>query len=192
MQAKKRPGGRSALVRTAIFQAAQELFTPGEPLPTLAQIALRAGVQKTTVYRRWSTVEALLHEALADRPRQAIPIPDTGSLREDLRALARAGHRYQNSDEGRSALNLLLGLPDAHKQIYWAGRYPHLRTIYERAISRGEIAPDTDVDLYVDINTAVPYFSLWAKGQEMPLARRYDVIEAIMRALGALRPPVQS
>ena len=78
MQEKKRPGGRSALVRASIFRAAQELFTPGEPLPTLAQIALRAGVQKTTVYRRWPTVEALLHEALADRPRRAIPVPDTG------------------------------------------------------------------------------------------------------------------
>jgi len=185
MQAKKRTGGRSALVRAAIFQAAQELFRPGEPLPTLAQIALRAGVQKTTIYRRWETVEALLHEALADRPRREIPIPDTGSLREDLRALATAGHRYQSSDEGRSALDLLLRLPDAHKQIYWNGRYPHLRTTFERAIARGEIAPETDIDLYVDINTAIPYFCLWAKGQPMPLARRFDVIEVILAALQA-------
>ena len=171
------------MIRAAIFQAAQELFTPGQPLPTLAQIALRAGVQKTTVYRRWATVEALLHEALADRPRREIPIPDTGSLRGDLRALATAGHRFQSSNEGKSALNLLLHLPDAHKQTYWSGRYPHLRTIYERAIARGEIAPETDIDLYVDINTAVPYFSLWAKGQTMPLARRFDVIEVILAAL---------
>lgn len=184
MQEKRtRPGGRAAEVRAAIFQAAEELYTPGEPLPTLAQIALRAGVQKTTVYRRWPTVEALLYEALAERPRRGIPVPDTGSLREDLRALARASNRYLNSDEGRSLLALLLRLPDEAKQAYWAARYPELRTIYERAIARGEIAPDTNIDLYLDVFSAPSYFSLWAKGAPLPLERKYEVIELILASL---------
>lgn len=185
MQEKKtRPGGRAALVRSAVFEAARELYTPGEPLPTLAQIALQAGVQKTTVYRRWSSVEALLHEAFADQPRRNIPVPDTGSLREDLRALVRASDRYLKSDEGRGLLTVLLGLPDEQKQAYWAQRYPDLRKIYERAIARGEIPADTDVDLCIDVLSASSYFSLWAKGEPLPLARKYDVIELILAALG--------
>lgn len=184
---KKRPGGRSSLVRSTVFDAARELFVPGEPLPTLAQVALRAGVQKTTVYRRWPNVEALLHEALAELPRRNMPVPDTGSLREDLRALARASHRYLNSDEGRGMLGVLLRLPDAEKKAYWARRYPELRSIYERAIERGEIAADTDIDLCLDVSASVSYFSLWAKGESLTLARKYDVIELILAALRARR-----
>ena len=184
MQEKKtRSGGRSAVVRAAIFDAARELYVPGEPLPTLAQIALQAGVQKTTVYRRWPNVQALLHEAFAEQPRRGIPVPDTGSLREDLRALARASHRYLNSDEGRSMLAVLLHLPDAEKRAYWAGRYPDLRRMYERAIARGEIPAKTDIDLYLDVFSASSYFSLWAKGEPITLARKYDVIEVILAAL---------
>lgn len=181
---KRRPGGRAAIVRAAIFDAARELYSPGEPLPTLAQIAAHAGVQKTTVYRRWPNVEALFHEAMTDRPRRGIPVPDTGSLREDLRALARASHRYLNSDEGRSMLAVLQRLPDAEKQAYWAGRYPALRTIYERAIARNEIAADTDVDLCLDVFSSISYFSLWAKGEPLALKRKYAVIELILAALG--------
>lgn len=184
MQEKKtRPGGRSATVRASIFEAARELYVPGEPLPTLAQVALRAGVQKTTVYRRWPSVEALLHEALAERPRRGIPVPDTGSLREDLRALARASHRYLNSEEGESMLAVLLRLPASEKQAYWAVRYPDLRAMYERAIARGEIAEGTDIELCLDVFSAPTYFWLWAKGEPIPLARKYAVIELLLAAL---------
>ncbi|MEO7041300.1 MAG: TetR/AcrR family transcriptional regulator [Gemmatimonadaceae bacterium] len=180
---KRRPGGRSAAVRDAVFAAARALFVPGEGLPTLAKIALDANVQKSTVYRRWPTVEALLHEAHADQPQRAIPIPDTGSLREDLRALARSSHRYLSSPEGRGLRAVLLNLPDAEKQAYWAQRYPKLRVIYARAIERGEITGDTDVDLYLDVFNASSYFALWGKGELLPLSRKYQLIELLLRSL---------
>ena len=57
---------------------------------TFVSIAQRSGVHKTTVYRRWATKEALVADALRERSRVAVPIPDTGSLLGDLTALARA------------------------------------------------------------------------------------------------------
>lgn len=180
---KRRQGGRSAAVLDAVFAAARELYRAGEELPTLAQVALRAGVQKTTVYRRWPNVETLLHEAMAEEPRRQIGVPNTGSLREDLRSLARAGDRYLKSDEGRSMQAVLLRLPDAEKQRYWAKRYSELRQIYERAIGRGEIDASTDIDLYLDLFNASTYFALWAKGQPLPLSRKYQVIEVMLTAL---------
>ena len=78
-------------MRDAVFAAAIDLYDPGQPVPSMADIASRAGVQKTTLYRRWGDAEALLHEAVACQPREAIPVPDTGSLHGDLCELAMSG-----------------------------------------------------------------------------------------------------
>src|ERR671934_2008698 len=51
-------------------------------------IAPRAGVGKATVYRRWSSKETLVAEAL-ERLMSAVPVPDTGTTRGDLVALLR-------------------------------------------------------------------------------------------------------
>ena len=57
---------------------------------TFEAVAQRAGVHKTTVYRRWPTKPDLVADAARERSVQLVEVPDTGTLLGDLTALARA------------------------------------------------------------------------------------------------------
>ncbi|GAB3997096.1 hypothetical protein GCM10029992_19010 [Glycomyces albus] len=84
-----RPGGRTARVRSAVLRAAADaLIERGFGHIDLADVARRAGVGKTTVYRRWGTVPGLVADLLAEMAETSQPRADTGSLRGDLVALA--------------------------------------------------------------------------------------------------------
>lgn len=85
----ERPGGRTARVRRAVLDAAAGMLTEqGFHRLDLAEVARRAEVGKTTVYRRWGTVPALVTDLLSDMAEQSVPRSDTGSLAGDLDANA--------------------------------------------------------------------------------------------------------
>jgi len=72
-------------VLTAIYTSVGELVGEGADKITFPVIAERAGVNPTTLYRRWEDVDALLEEvAVAALTREGESLPDTGSLEEDL------------------------------------------------------------------------------------------------------------
>jgi len=72
-------------VLTAIYRSVGELVGEGADKITFPVIAERAGVNPTTLYRRWEDVNALLEEvAVAALTREGESLPDTGSLQEDL------------------------------------------------------------------------------------------------------------
>src|ERR1700678_1126081 len=85
-----RPGGRTARVREAVLAAVRaELAQTRYAELTVEQVAQRAGVAKTTVYRRWGSMEGLVLDLMRDLGNTRIPVPDTGDLAQDMRALAR-------------------------------------------------------------------------------------------------------
>ena len=78
---EQRPGGRAERVRAAVLGAAAELLTDvGYDKMRVEDVADRAGVHKTTVYRRWPTKAALTADAIALNSADAVPIPDTGTI----------------------------------------------------------------------------------------------------------------
>src|SRR4051812_41212301 len=83
---RRRPGGRSAAVRLAVHRATIELLEQvGYDGFELPEVASRAGVNKTTVYRRWTTKSQLIGDVLQDLAAAQVAAPDTGTLRDDLR-----------------------------------------------------------------------------------------------------------
>lgn len=89
--AARRPGGRSSRVLSAIHASVGELIGEGADKITFPLIAERAGVNPTTLYRRWGDVSELLEEvAVAALTREGESVPDTGSLDGDLAAWAGA------------------------------------------------------------------------------------------------------
>src|SRR5882757_5649550 len=99
-----RPGGRTARVREAVLRAAGDaLAEQGFAHLDLADVARRAEVGKTTVYRRWGSVTGLVADLLADMAEQSLPRTDTGTLRGDLRANARLV-RHTLADPRQGAL----------------------------------------------------------------------------------------
>jgi AcrR family transcriptional regulator len=81
-----RPGGRSARVRAAVHRATEELLAAGGPeAATIPAIAQRAGVHATTIYRRWGSAAELLSAVAVGRLTGDVVVPNTGSLRGDLK-----------------------------------------------------------------------------------------------------------
>lgn len=154
---EQRPGGRAARVRSDVLRCAAELLTEvGYDKLTVEDVASRAGVHKTTIYRRWPTKPDLVAAAASANSAEAVPIPDTGSLLEDLRLLARqvaanigseGGGRRSRSIAAASAISEEL---NQTMQDFWAERLAASETIVERAIERGELAESVDANLIIE------------------------------------------
>ncbi len=144
-------------MRGAVLQASLELLAEvGYERMSIEEVASRAGVHKTTVYRRWSTKAELVLDAARVSSEQNVPIPDTGTLHGDLRELARgivanigteAGGRRTRSVVAAAASSTELA---ASMEVFWRERFELTSPIVERAIRRGELPPSTDPMLLVE------------------------------------------
>ena len=148
-----RPGGRTARTRAAVLEAAlDELAELGWDQASVETIASRAGVHKTTVYRRWGSKDRLVAEALEAAADQRIQIPDTGDIDQDLRALARAVLAILTSRDGAATVRALVAgaqdSPDVGRVVrrFWATRLAHVGPLVDRAVSRGQLPNGTDPD----------------------------------------------
>src|SRR5690348_18177095 len=113
-QAARRPGGRSARVRAAVHQAVTDLIAErGYGNFTVGEVAARAGVADTSVYRRWGNLEALLIEVILARLEERSPIPDTGTLDGDLRTFAANVAREITGPDGPAVPRLIIALSPA-------------------------------------------------------------------------------
>lgn len=121
--------------------------------------------------------------AVGEDIHKAIPIPNTGSLRKDLMKLARAASRFHRSRAGRDLVAMLLRAPDHAKQMYWQERYVVLEQIFQNAVRRKEIAPQSDWSFYLDLLTVPSYFCAWAKGKQSPLASAERTVNLICSSL---------
>jgi len=108
----------------------------------MESVAAAAGVNKTTLYRRWRTRSALVADALLE-------VSDTGRLTDDLLALARSVRRAITSRRGRAIVGALAAsqdVPDLRQvaRRFWRTRYDANAAIITRAIQRGELATEPD------------------------------------------------
>jgi AcrR family transcriptional regulator len=134
----------------AIAATLAELAESGYLALSLENVARRAGVHKTTLYRRWGTREELVLEAMLDRASERIPVPDTGSFRQDLLELARTAAANAATPEVAAMARAVAGQASHDSRLaaanrrFWDERLTMDGVIVERAIQRGEIAPGTD------------------------------------------------
>jgi AcrR family transcriptional regulator len=190
-----RPGGRSAKVKTAVLTSVlDELVEAGYVNLTYERVAARAGVHKATVYRRWPTKDQLVADALLAYAGQAVPMPDTGSVRQDLQTLAHAVIANITSPPGEELLRTLLS--DAARiteitvagRAFWNERFSLTAAIIRRGIDRGELPPDTDTDFLIEILIAPLYLRLLVTGQ--PLTTEY-ADRVVDWAIASTRAPTQ-
>lgn len=119
---------------------------------TIPDVAERAGVNKTTLYRRWPTKEALVADALMGSMHAAPDAPDTGTLEGDLLALARGAAAFATSPAGAAALRTLLADGVALDTMRAAGLpgtggAEIVDVVLRRATERRELRPDADLAL---------------------------------------------
>jgi AcrR family transcriptional regulator len=145
---------------------------------TIEGVAAEAGVGKTTVYRRWETKADLITAAVSRLAPPGEP-PDTGSLDSDLRTFAMAQRKRVTGTPLLNAAPRVLAesadYPDIHAGFVRAAIEPvraAIRLILERAIERGELRKDADLEALVDILQGIPiYLLLLGAGDPSALAR---------------------
>ena len=169
-----RPGGRTARTATAVLTATIELLAEtGYDTLSIEQVAERAGVHKTTVYRRWPTKVDLIAAATRERSDELVPVPDTGTLAGDLRALARSVAANLRSPTVRLMTANLIAATSTAPELaagtrqFWAHRLALTRVVVERAIAREEIPPCGDPDLLVEMLVAPLYLRLLLTGERI-------------------------
>jgi len=150
-------GSRSQRARQAVLDATADLVAEvGVERTTIDEIASRSGVAKTTIYRHFSSKQALVVEAV--HACTHIPVvTDTGSLRDDL--ISCFSGTTKASYDGRLG-DMMLSLMDAAQRDPELGRLVRAQTdqrrrfateVIERAVSRGDLPADVDVDLLVTL-----------------------------------------
>ena len=162
-----RPGGRTARNTAAVFAATlDELAARPYDEVSIETIAARAGVHKTTVYRRWRTKADLVSQALAETAQAMIEVPDAGTVDADLRALARSVQAALASPRGAATTRSVLAGAAASAEIravmaeFWAARRAAIDVIVDRAVARGELAPGTEPGPVMNAMAAPLYYRL--------------------------------
>ncbi|MFJ9175940.1 TetR/AcrR family transcriptional regulator [Streptomyces sp. NPDC102360] len=148
-QRARRPGGRSARVGAQVHQAVTELVSErGYGNFTVGEVAARAEVADSSIYRRWGSLESLLTDVALTRLNTQSPMPDTGSLDGDLRTYAAQVAREITGPDGPAVLHLAVALSGSGRQGLEAGnalraeRTRQLESMLDRARERGEHSPD--------------------------------------------------
>ncbi len=155
-------GGRSEEVVRRVFEAAiRELARSGYAGFRMEEVASRAAVNKTTIYRRWPSRLALV-KAVMERMRTPLresPLPDTGQLESDLLEAFTRRFTFARKVEGRAWARLLdeRGSPEVESMIGDAvqERSDEWKAMITRAIERGELPVGTDSRLLLDFIRAL-------------------------------------
>ena len=159
------PGGaprgrpRSPEADRAILTATVELLAErGLAAMSIEEVAARAGVGKTTIYRRWPSKGLLALDAFMASFREEQPLPDTGTLRGDLLAALHAWVRAVTQTPMGPMLTGLIAEAQHDPELRGAWRDRVLeplrrqrRIMLDRAIARGEIAASIDQEVVLDL-----------------------------------------
>lgn len=151
----RRTGGRSARVRAAVLRATLDALLAGSPDDlSIRDVAQRAGVHETSIYRRWGTRANLVLDAALSEIQAAVPPPDTGSLRGDLLELVASIAAFISTPTGQVLLHLAVkdDLPEEQgvRERFWAERFTVGQQVLHRAEVRGELRPGLDHRLTVE------------------------------------------
>lgn len=155
---------RSAEADRAILRATRAaLVELGWAGLTMGDVAARAGVAKTTLYRRWPSKNALVVDAVAAVLAEGLELPDLGSLRADVEAVVQRFAALLDQPETRTALMAVVAEstrdPALGRRIREVIVAPQKRLVVlgrHRAQERGELPPDTGdpgptIDLIFDV-----------------------------------------
>ena len=194
--AKRLPGRpRSEASHQAIVQATLALLLEGGYRAlTMEQVRARAGVGKATIYRRWQSKEELVATVI-EHLHSDLQAPDTGTLAGDYEELGRS------VIGGAAKVGMTTFMPrllaetvdnaELHAIFYAnlvAPRRAVMRTVLERAVARGELRGDVDLELVTDMLVGPAFYRiLITAGDVAQLFAPHELLDAVLNGV-APRP----
>lgn len=197
-ETRRRPPSGAAIMQERVTRAIEravfrEWAATGYAALSMEAVARRAGVGKAAIYRRWPSKLAMVSDVLTRVDLLLASKVQGKTLRDDVAALL-----WQVRRVLRNPLVARI-LPDLHAEMprnpelaaairsnVQINRRARAEEILERGIARGELAPDLDKDLAIDMLGALLYWRMivtrQAAADDAYLARLTDLV---MRALDA-------
>jgi AcrR family transcriptional regulator len=185
----RNPETQSDILRAARLILVEE----GYRALTMERLAARAGVGKTTVYRRWKSMFELVSDVL-DEANEAWPMPQTksDSIAEDLRAL------YRNWISGMSGAGKIIPIliaegvqnPDLANLLHQRFILPRRRlaiAMIDKAIERGEISKSSDSQTAIDMFMGRMWYRQLVTGEKIELKDEEKVISLLLSGLQITR-----
>jgi AcrR family transcriptional regulator len=186
-------GRRGPRKAEQIFAATLSLLSErGYDGLTIEGVAAHSGVNKTTIYRWWPSKDALLAAALLDSDLLTMSIPDTGTLRGDLIALAESVSELLTGPQTGAIVAALRAAGTGRKELtelaasLFAARNIREQAIFERAIQRRELPPGTGSKPIADLLEGALWVRLLLRGETPPPNYIAIIVDAV---LDGVRPP---
>jgi AcrR family transcriptional regulator len=192
--ATPRSGGRPRdttrdwAIRRATLQLLAEVGFDGV---TMDRVATRARAGKATIYRRWPSKVALVMDAITGFTEQTMQIPDTGTVRMDMVEFLMSFHETIGGDQGKILAELVSEMPrnaelrETLRNGLWAGRRAAAEIIVERGVARGEIRPDVDRTVLIELGTALILQRVLMSGDSVDRHFLEHIVDDVMLRLGS-------
>lgn len=155
---KKRGRPRNNEAEASILAASYELLLEiGFGSVTVEKIAERAKVSKATIYKWWPNKAAVVMDGYLSAASARLPVPDTGSVMEDIMIHAVNLSIFLRSREGKIITELIgegqfdAGLAEAYRARFFAPRRQEAGQLLERGVARGELKENLDIGSTLDL-----------------------------------------
>jgi AcrR family transcriptional regulator len=184
---------RSAALHQAILQATRDILgESGYAAVSMDRVAVRAGVAKQTVYRRWPSKAPLVAAAVLDGAPAAASPPDTGDITRDLRGWLREVAAFM-ADPGNTAQIRALAAAAAEDQddataLYEQLTRPWRETLINRlkaGVTAGQLRPGADLQAAADTLTGVLLSSVLARAAAASATRADAILDIVLYGLHA-------
>jgi AcrR family transcriptional regulator len=184
------PGART---EQAILEATRELLAEGGVQGlTVEGVAARAGVAKTTIYRRYRSRDELALAVLLDMVEKVTAVPDLNDTRAELVAFVNGAVKILGSTlMGRVMQGLVSelatdpNLAAAFRERVVARRVTEVRRLIERGIERGDLRPDTDIELAHELLFGPVYYRLFLSGAPLDKRLAERIVDAVLPAFAS-------
>ena len=170
-EVSRRPGGRTADVTARVHRAIIDIIVErGVDACTFSGVADRAGIDRSTLYRRFPDRWGAIIDAWMARAGQDV-MPDLGaSFAEDLRSVIRRLVELLESPIGPAFLHVVAELRSHsgsdYTRAYFDQRMTQLAPMFEAAIARGELPAAVDREAVFTAAAGPVYFRVFIAGRQ--------------------------
>lgn len=192
---RRRDHSRDAEIQEAALDVLAEIGYEGM---TIDMVAARARAGKGTVYRRWASKSELVLDAIACMKNTDVDLaspPDTGTLRGDLIAMVKS----PTVKESERKIKVMAGVfsmiardaefAEAARLALVEPRARANRIIFRRAIERGEIPADSDVEQLITIGAALMHYRVLMLRKPADRDFAISMIDSVILPAARVRAP---